>query len=76
MQRNEPERRREPRKTAERDAGQPVGGQPRPGEEEDEDESLRKPENAPSFLTAQELQAREPAKSADREKPAPKRKGD
>jgi hypothetical protein len=61
MQRNEPERRRDPRKTAERDASQPMGGQPRPGD--DESESLQKPENVPSFLTARELQARDPAKN-------------
>jgi hypothetical protein len=66
MQRNESERRRDPRKTAERDASQPMGGQPRP---DDGDEPLEKPENVPSFLTARELQAREPAKSQGGEKP-------
>jgi hypothetical protein len=71
MERNEPERRREPRKTAERDASQPVGGQPMPG---DEDASLQKPEDTPSFLTARELQARDPAKGEDPAVP-PKRKG-
>jgi hypothetical protein len=59
MQRNQPERRRDPRKTAERDASQAMGGQPRP---DDEDESLEKPGNTPSFLTARELRARDPAK--------------
>jgi hypothetical protein len=71
MQRNEPERRRDPRKTAERDASQPMDGQSPPGD--DEDESLQKPDTIPSFLTAQELQVRQPAKSEDREKPATER---
>jgi hypothetical protein len=60
MQRNQPERRRDPRKTAERDASQAMGGQPRA--DDDEDESLEKPGNTPSFLTARELRARDPAK--------------
>ena len=67
MQRNEPERRRDPRKTAERDAGETMDGEPRPRDEGDE--SLEKPENVPSFLTARELQAREPAKKVGGEKP-------
>jgi hypothetical protein len=78
MQRNQPERRHDPRKTAERDASQAMGGQPRPGSEPDEDESLQKPENIPSLLTARELRAREPAKDEGGEKPRPgeKRSGD
>ena len=66
MQRNTPERDRDPRRNAERDAAQPMAGQPR---SEDDDESLQKPEDVPSFLTARELQARDPAKgSGDKEK--------
>jgi hypothetical protein len=72
MQRNEPERRHDRRKNAERDADQSVGGQPRPGDEEDE--SLQKPESTPSFLTARELQAKEPAKSEHHEKRQPGQK--
>ena len=49
---------------------------PQPGEDKDEDESLEKPENTPNFLTARELQVRDPAKQENREKPAPKRGGD
>ncbi|HET9470657.1 MAG TPA: hypothetical protein VFO24_06095 [Usitatibacter sp.] len=74
MQRNEPERRRDARKDAKRDASEPMGGQPQPGE----DEAIEKPESAPIFLTARELQAREPVKGEGREKPQPgqKRGGD
>ena len=76
MQRNEPERRQGLRKTAERDASKPGNPQARPDEEEDE--APEKPENAPSFLTARELQARDPGKNEEREKPQPgqKRGGD
>ena len=48
-----------PRSKAERDASQPMGGQPRTDEDDDE---LQDPEQVPSFLTAQELQAKDPAK--------------
>jgi hypothetical protein len=72
MQRNEPERRRDARKDVKRDASEPMGGQPQPGD--DEDEALEKPDAAPSFLTARELQAREAGKGEEREKPQPGRK--
>ena len=49
-----------PRRNAERDAAQPIAGQPRTDEE---DEALEDPERVPSFLTARELQARDPAKA-------------
>jgi len=50
---------------------EPERGKPRPG---DEDEPLEKPESAPSFLTARELQVKVPAKSQGREKPQPGQK--
>ena len=50
-----------PRSNAERDASQPMGGQPRTDEEDDE---LQDPDQVPSFLTAQELQAKDPAKGS------------
>ena len=56
MQRNTPETPRNPRRTAERDATQAMGGQPRTDEEESE---LQEPDRVPSFLTARELQAPE-----------------
>jgi hypothetical protein len=59
MQRNEPERRQNPRHTGEKNASQAIGGQPRT---EDEENELQKPEDVPSLLTARELQARDPAK--------------
>jgi hypothetical protein len=71
MQRNETERRREPRREAERDAAQPLGGQPRSGGDEDH---LQEPDQVPSFLTARELQAREPAKAEER-RAQPERRG-
>ena len=49
---------------------------PQPRDDKDENESLEKPESAPNFLTARELQVRDPAKREPREKPAPKRGGD
>ena len=58
MQRNQPEPRKN-RTNAERDAAQPMAGQPRTDDEEDE---LQDPEQVPSFLTARELQARDPAR--------------
>ena len=74
-----------PRSKAERDASQSLGGQPRTDEE---DEDLQDPNQVPSFLTAQELQAKDPAKGAapidlgnddnddeDDEKPAKKKGG-
>ena len=76
MQRNETGRRDDRRKSVERDASQPGGDQPR--RDDDEEESPQKPESAPNFLTARELQARDPAKNEEREKPQPgqKRGGD
>lgn len=64
MQRNEAERRREPRRKTEREAAQPAGGQAR--SEEDGDEAAQDSNSTPSFLTAHELQAWDPAKSAER----------
>jgi hypothetical protein len=57
---------------AERDATQAMAGQPRSDDDED---SLQQPDDVPSFLTAQELQARDPAKAdgrddSDEEEPA------
>jgi hypothetical protein len=63
MHRNGTEDARNPRRTAERDASQPLGGQPR---SDDEEEGLQLPEQVPSFLTANELQARDPAKGEAR----------
>jgi hypothetical protein len=48
-----------PRHNAERDAAQPIAGQPRSDEEDDE---LQDPEQVPSFLTARELEAKDPPK--------------
>ena len=56
MQRNTPETPRNPRRTAERDATQAMGGQPRTDEEDD---ALPEPDRVPSFLTARELQVPE-----------------
>ena len=72
MQRNETGRRDGRRKSVEPDASQPAGGRPRPDDEEEE--SPQKPESAPNFLTARELQAREPAPDQEREKPQPGQK--
>ena len=55
MQRNPSQDSRHPRKDAERDASQAIGGQPRSG---DDDEEAQKPEGIRSHLTARELQAR------------------
>ena len=56
MQRNTPETPRNPRRTAEHDATQAMGGQPRSDEEDD---ALQEPDRVPSFLTARELQVPE-----------------
>jgi hypothetical protein len=53
-----------PRHNAERDAAQPIAGQPRTDEEDDE---LQDPEAVPSFLTARELQARDSSKAEPRD---------
>jgi hypothetical protein len=67
QQRREMDRRQESRRETERDAAQPRA--------DDEDDELDKPEEAPSFLTAQELQAPEPAKGQhDGEKPVGERR--
>ena len=50
---------RNPRTTSERDASQAMFGNDRA---EGDDEELEQPERVPSFLTARELQARDPAK--------------
>ena len=65
MQRNEPDT----RKRAEPASRKTTGGQPQPGDDEAGDEALEKPESTPSFLTARELQAREPAKKDGGGKP-------
>ena len=62
MQRNTPETPRNPRHSAERDATQAMGGQPRTDEEDD---ALQEPDRVPSFLTARELQAPEPKAPSD-----------
>ena len=61
MQRNPSERGAERRINADRDASQPIDGQPRADDDESDNE-LQKPDDVPSFLTARELQARDPAK--------------
>jgi hypothetical protein len=71
MQGNETERRREPRRQAERNAAQPLGTQPR--DEDDEDGELRDPDTVPSYLTARELQAWDPATTEDRRGAADRR---
>ena len=55
MPRNQPRS-----QNAERDAAQPMAGQPRSDDDEDD---LQQPDDVPSFLTARELQARDPAKA-------------
>lgn len=55
MQRNTPDT-RNPRHSAERDAPQAMGGQPRTDEEDDKSQE---PDRVPSFLTARELQVPE-----------------
>jgi hypothetical protein len=57
MQRNGMERRQNPRRDADHDAAQSLGGQPR---SDDDENDLQEPEITPSFLTARELQARDP----------------
>jgi hypothetical protein len=59
MPQNRMDPRENPRRNAERDAVQPIAGQPRTDEEDDE---LQDPEQVPSFLTARELQAKDPAR--------------
>lgn len=55
MQRNGMDGRRGTNRGAEKDAAQPLGGQPRDGDEDD----LQQPETVPSFLTAREFAARD-----------------
>ena len=72
MQRREMDRRQDSRREAEREASQPMGGQPQPDDEADE---LQKPEETPNFLTARELEARQPAKEPqDGERPVGERR--
>ena len=59
MERNRTEDNRGPRRGAERDAAKPIDGE---DPEVDQDGELQEPEEVPSFLTARELQARDPAK--------------
>jgi hypothetical protein len=61
MQQNEMERRKGPRRSAERDAQQ-MGTEPLPGEDHAE------PDAAPSFFRAGEFEAPDPAKMVDRRK--------
>lgn len=63
MQRNPMQRRRDTHRDA-----QPSGGAPRA---DHEPEDLQDAEVAPSFLTARELQAREPSKAQDSDGAAP-----
>lgn len=63
QQQNQPERRKEARRSGERDAQQVMGEQPR-GEEDDD--TVQEPETVPNFLTARELQARDPVKDEER----------
>jgi hypothetical protein len=59
MARNQaPGQSEKPRHAAERDAAQPIAGQPR-----EDGEELQQPENVPSFFSAREFQARGPAKA-------------
>lgn len=60
MERNRTEESRGGRRGAERDAAKPIDGE---NPEVDSDSELQEPESVPSFLTARELQARDPAKS-------------
>ncbi|HYC37257.1 MAG TPA: hypothetical protein VEC19_12595 [Usitatibacter sp.] len=57
MQRNE----MNPRRDAERDAAQPIAGQPRT---DDEQEELQDPATVPSKLTAREFQLGKPGKAS------------
>ena len=61
MQRNTPETPRNPRRGAEHDASQPIGGAPR----EDDEDAVQEAERVPSFLTARELQSRDPETKGD-----------
>ncbi len=63
MQRNPMQRRRDTHRDA-----QPIGGAPRA---DDEPEDLPDAEVVPSFLTARELQAREPSRTQDSDGAAP-----
>lgn len=63
MQNDQSERRIEPRRSADRGASQAMGGQPRSDPDED---ALQEPDKIPSHLTAQELQAKIPARSEPR----------
>ena len=65
MQRNRMDDRQPRRQGAEKDATQPMAGQPR---DADDEEELEQPENVPSPLTAREFQARSPRGDADGEK--------
>ena len=58
MHRNHPQPRKN-RTNAEHDASQPMAGQPR---DDEDDEELQDPDQVPSFLTARELQAHKPGK--------------
>ena len=58
----------QPRRNAERDAAQPIAGQPR-----DDEEQLQDAEAVPSFLTARELQARGTGKPAPAPEPEEKK---
>ena len=59
MQRNQNPR-ENPRRNAERDASQPIADS---RADEDDDDLHDQEEQAPSFLTARELQARDPSKA-------------
>lgn len=57
MPQNRMDPRENPRRNAERDSVQPMAGQPHSDEDDDE---ILDSEQAPSFLTARELQAKDP----------------
>ena len=63
MQRNESERRAQPRRRTDLE-GQSLAGQPRP--EDDGSDTLQESSYVPSFITAQELQIPDPAKRVER----------
>lgn len=73
MQGNETERRREPRRKGERSAApQPVADELR--DDGGDEDGLDIPGTTPSFLTAQELQAWDPAKNVERRAPKGERR--
>jgi hypothetical protein len=72
MERNRTDENRGARRGAERDAAKPIDGE-HPAV--DKDDELQEPESVPSFLTARELQAHDPAKGQASENPGGDRHG-